>query len=204
MQAKNEKSDGRIDGDHVSWRRDAITAGQMESAVQSQQPLMRLRKRVEQTGSLNRRFDRHPALSPQYRAVQASTDCCWSSVTRVIVAQADRTISLFNHCRSPRSWFDRLKVGRDRDRQSSARARPSVVRSDITGSGEGTIPISSGFSNCTGAELPIGLGNEVFFSIAAAPESMAGGHFADEGETGPIRLSMLSRATLPILKYSYH
>jgi hypothetical protein len=100
--SKNEKSDGRIDRDHVSCWRDAMTASQMESAIQSQQTLMRLRKPAEQTGSLNRRFDRHPALSPQYRAVQVSS-YCRSSVTRVIVAQANRTISLFNHCRSPRS-----------------------------------------------------------------------------------------------------
>lgn len=61
----------------------------MGSAIQTQ-TRMRLRKPLHQEGSLDRRFDRsssHFALSPRHqRAVQESTGCFRSAVTRVIVA----------------------------------------------------------------------------------------------------------------------
>ena len=71
MQEKSEKSDGRVDCDHVSGLSDAAPCplAQMGSAIQSQ-AMKRLRKPRHRTGSLDRRFDRsssHSALAPRHR-----------------------------------------------------------------------------------------------------------------------------------------
>src|ERR1019366_659615 len=64
MQEKSEKSDGRVDCDHVSGLCDAAPCplAQMGSAIQPQ-TTTRLRKPWHGTGSLDRRFDRSSSHS---------------------------------------------------------------------------------------------------------------------------------------------
>ena len=64
---KNEKSDRRVDCDHVSGLLDAAPCplAQMGSAIQSQ-AMKRLRKPRHRTGSLDRRFDRSSSHSSSF------------------------------------------------------------------------------------------------------------------------------------------
>ncbi len=86
MQEKSEKSDGRVDCDHVSGLYDAAPCplAQMGSAIQPQ-AMKRPRKPRHGTGSLDRRFDRsssHSALAPRHRRTVRR-----QAAPRVIVTQ---------------------------------------------------------------------------------------------------------------------